>query len=268
MELKNVMKASSIKIGGSYTSKQEVLKNVAELACNDPILKSEDTNKILDALTERENLSSTGFGNGIAIPHCIMDIPDFVIGAITIPKGVDFKAIDKKPVNIVVFIIAPKNQRDRHIRFLSALSGMLNDKLNRQKLLASNTPEALLGIFLRHTVLSEKTDINDEWNQFTYIVQSEIILDKLLGFLTEIENTHISVTDAYSASHFLYSKPLFSSLWGNNEENYCKIVIVIAPRKISNELLRRSNQLISNNFQEGLVVTVHELTYFNGKLNI
>ena len=104
--------------------------------------------------------------------------------------------------------------------------------------------------------------------QFTFIVQEEEILDRILGLLTEIDDTAIVVTDAYSAGHFLYSKPLFSSLWGTPVDNYCKLIVATVPRRLANEILRRTNQLIKEEFTEGLIVTMNELHYFAGRLNI
>ncbi len=268
MELSRVLEAKAIAVGQQFTNKKDVLQAIADMAKMSPVLAEFKSEDIFWALSEREDLSSTGFGHGIAIPHCTLDCNEFVIGAMTIPAGVDFDAIDKKPVKIVVFIIAPEKQRNQHIRYLSALSSMLNNELNRKKILASSDPEALHGIFLRHTELHETGKSASGWNQFTFIIQVEEILDRILGLLTEIDETYIAVTDAYSAGHFLYSKPLFSSLWGTPVDNYCKLVVATVPRGLANEILLRSNQLIKEEFPEGLIVTMHELNYFSGRLNI
>jgi len=48
-------------------------------------------------LKDREEVGSTGFGNEIAIPHCVIDnISDFVVGVLVIPDGVDYNSIDGK----------------------------------------------------------------------------------------------------------------------------------------------------------------------------
>jgi len=53
--------------------------------------------ELFNKLAEREELLSTGIGNGIALPHCTLDdLDDFVIGILVVPSGVSFKAIDKK----------------------------------------------------------------------------------------------------------------------------------------------------------------------------
>jgi len=268
MELNKVLDERTIAVGKQFSSKKEVIQAIADIAINSPSLKGFSSEDIFWAMTEREELSSTGFGKGIAIPHCTLDCKEFVIGAITIPEGVEFDAIDNEPVKIVVFIIAPENMRNMHIRYLSALSGMLNNELNQTKIIAVKDPASLKGILLRHTELPASEASASGWNQFTFILQSEEIMDEILGILTEVDDTNIAVTDAYSAGHFLYSKPLFSSLWGTPVDNYCKVVIATVPRRLANEILRRSHHLIGKKFQEGLLVTMQELQYYAGNLNL
>ncbi|MCF7913291.1 MAG: PTS sugar transporter subunit IIA [Candidatus Cloacimonetes bacterium] len=268
MELTRVLSEKTIAVNRQFSSKEEVLQAISVLAKNSPILSEFSSEDIFWALSEREDLSSTGFGKGIAIPHCILDCSEFVIGAITIPEGVDFDSIDNKPVRILVFIIAPENMRNMHIRYLSAFSGMLNHELNQTKLLAVKDEAGLRGIFLRHTELPESESSAAGWNQFTFVIQSEEIMDRVLSLLTEVDDTNIAVTDAYSAGHFLYNKPLFSSLWGTPMDNYCKIVVATVPRKLANEILRRVHQLVNKEFPEGLLVTMQELQYYAGTLNL
>lgn len=268
MDLSKVLIPQTIAIGMSCDSKQDAMQKVANLAVTAPALKGFSPRDIFLALDEREKLSSTGFGDGIAIPHCKLDCPDFVIGFIIPDKPVDFDAMDNKPVNIIAFMVAPEGQRDMHIRYLSALAGLLNNDLNKKKILAAKKPDDLKGIVLRHLQIPEDNSSSTDWNQLTFIVQSEYILDKVLGILTEVQSSNITVIDGNSPSYYLYSKPLFSSLWGNTEDSYCKVIIAIIPRQLANEILRKANNLISREIKEGLIVSMHELNYLAGKLNI
>lgn len=268
MELEKELKENLTATWENFSNKEEVLQRISELAIADPSLAGYHSKDIYWALMEREKLSSTGFGNGIAIPHCTLDCSQFVIGALTVPQGVEFESIDGQAVHIIVYIIAPEKQRDMHIRYLSALSGLLNDDLNRKKILAAKTPAALIGIFMRHIQMPEALSSAQGWNQINFIVQSEEIMDSIMGILTEIDDTHIAVIDANNAGYYLYSKPLFSSLWGAPVENYCKVILATVPRRLSNEVLRRTNHLITQKYSEGLIVTVHPLEYLAGKLNI
>ena len=69
------------------------------------ILKNVSDEEILNGLQDRESLGSTGFGKGIAIPHCrLKSVSDFVVGIMTVPAGVDFEALDGEAVNFIIFI--------------------------------------------------------------------------------------------------------------------------------------------------------------------
>jgi len=66
----------------------------------------EDGEKFLKALGKRENLESTGIGDGIAIPHALTNaVKDLVLAFARSTEGVDFSAIDGKPSHLI-FLIA------------------------------------------------------------------------------------------------------------------------------------------------------------------
>ncbi|MCF7920875.1 MAG: PTS sugar transporter subunit IIA [Candidatus Cloacimonetes bacterium] len=267
MELEKILTTPCISLTENFHNKEDVLVAISELAKKNPALDSIPQEVILKALQEREDLSSTGFGRGIAMPHCSLDIAEFVFGVITIKAGVNFDSIDDKPVQIVLFMIAPSSRRNQHIRYLSALSSMLSNELNRTKILQATSPDGIRGIFIRHTELESSANVHS-WNIFNIFVQDEAILDDVLSLLTGIDDTNISIIDALPASHFLYSKPLFSSLWGSNQQEYCKIIIATVPGNRTNEIIRHCEKLSKDQYPEGLLVTVQDLSYLNGALNI
>jgi PTS system nitrogen regulatory IIA component len=61
-------------------------------------------------LQQRERIGTTGFGGGIAIPHCSLDdIEEFVVGLLIVSDGVDFESLDGKKTTTFFFIIGPKS---------------------------------------------------------------------------------------------------------------------------------------------------------------
>lgn len=120
MNIKKYLKQECVEINLVFENKEETLKHIASIAKNNPVLKSVNENEIFKKMMDREKLSTTGFGKGIAIPHCAIEgIDDFVIGIITLPQGVDFASFDKKPVKLIVFIVLPADKRTEHVRVLS-----------------------------------------------------------------------------------------------------------------------------------------------------
>ena len=104
MELREFFSEDAIKLGLEGTTKDEILKELIELLGLDD--KSEGM--LFKMLKRRENLGSTGIGRGIAIPHC----RSLVVSKLRVafgrkPSGLDFKAIDEKPVYFFFLIVAP-----------------------------------------------------------------------------------------------------------------------------------------------------------------
>ena len=104
MELRDFFAEDAIKLELEGTSKDEILKELIHLLGLDD--KSEGM--LFKMLKRRENLGSTGIGRSIAIPHC----RSLVVSKLRVAfgrksAGVDFKAIDDKPVNFFFLIVAP-----------------------------------------------------------------------------------------------------------------------------------------------------------------
>ena len=104
MELRDFFSEDAIKLELEGTTKDDVLKELIGLLGLDE--KSEGM--LFKMLKRRENLGSTGIGRGIAIPHC----RSLVVSKLRVafgrkPNGLDFTAIDEKPVNFFFLIVAP-----------------------------------------------------------------------------------------------------------------------------------------------------------------
>jgi nitrogen PTS system EIIA component len=104
MELREFFSEDAVKLELEGTTKDDVLKELIGLLGLDE--KSEGM--LFKMLKRRENLGSTGIGRGIAIPHC----RSLVVNKLRVAfgrksGGLDFKAIDEKPVNFFFLIVAP-----------------------------------------------------------------------------------------------------------------------------------------------------------------
>ena len=104
MELREFFAEDAVKLELEGTTKDEVLKELIELLG----LDEKNEAMLFKMLKRRENLGSTGIGRGIAIPHCrslVVNKLRVAFGRKT--AGVDFKAIDEKPVHFFFLIVAP-----------------------------------------------------------------------------------------------------------------------------------------------------------------
>ncbi len=121
-----------------------VIKELLEVLLAADQLSSQDCPQILQALIKREADGSTGFGKGVAVPHC--QHPDVKKTALAIgcsSKGLDFDALDKAPVFSVLLLISPANDHDRHLQAMELIFGNLQRSGFRKTLRQANTPNAV-----------------------------------------------------------------------------------------------------------------------------
>ncbi len=144
MELKEIIESDNIDLNFKAKDKKDALKKLADLVCKNRNIKSDEIFKVL---MDREDLGSTGIGNGIAIPHGKFDIERNLIGAIAISKdGVEFDSIDKKPVNIFFVFISSPSATSLHLKILAKVSKLLMDEKVRENIINSKTKEELKNI--------------------------------------------------------------------------------------------------------------------------
>ena len=130
----------------SRTKKQVLEELVEALASNK---REIDKVELLNALLEREKLGSTGIGDGVAIPHGKLNGLDNIILLFgKSGQGVDFDAIDRKPVCLVFLLVAPADSAGLHLKALARLSRMLREKDFKNSLLMASDAETLLKIII------------------------------------------------------------------------------------------------------------------------
>lgn len=101
-----------------------------------PALREDE---LFSVIMDRERLSSTGIGSGIAIPHAKPPHCKEHIAAFGRSRaGIDFEAIDGKPVHMIFMIIGPLGANEAHLRALARISKFLHDANFRDRLLTSN----------------------------------------------------------------------------------------------------------------------------------
>jgi nitrogen PTS system EIIA component len=107
--------------------------------------------EVLALLLEREQLQSTGIGDGVAIPHSALEHADAQAGALLLfPKGIDFDAIDSQPVHIVFGVVGPKRATGEHLRTLARISRLLRDEGTRKLLANVGSSEAAYELIESH----------------------------------------------------------------------------------------------------------------------
>lgn len=87
-----------------------------------------DKNSIFEAILERENLGSTGYGDGIAFPHARIEGLYKVIAVFArLDKGIDYDSLDSHPVDLIAFLLSPEKSGEDHLQALAVMSRVLKD---------------------------------------------------------------------------------------------------------------------------------------------
>lgn len=269
MKLADVLHKECVAVNAKLSDKAEALRQVAGLAKKSSILDSLSEQEILLGLEARESLGSTGVGKGVAIPHCrLKSAKGFVVGIVTVPSGVDFDALDGEKVRLIVFIIAPEVESNKHLRLLSVISQRLLAPKAMERILEEQTPEGVCENFLR----GPDEEISDRHpaakNLIHVFIQSEDMFRDILQILTGIETSSLVVVGAENAGVYLSKLPLFASFWSDEPSNFGRIIIAVVDKKLTNETLRRIESVAGDLGKgTGVMATVQEVNYVAGSLS-
>lgn len=269
--VREIFKHEAVALGRSYASKEEALRDIARLAVQNPAVGEVTEEEIFNALLERENLISTDFGHGIAIPHCKLDgLSDFVVGTITVPQGVDFDAEDKEPVRLIIFIIAPTKDANEHIRLLSLLSHTLHEPGIVDKIVATTEREKVINYFICgkeecSVSLSASTD-----RQLIHIfVQDESLFEDIIQAVSSVDATSIVVVDSQYEGDYLRRIPLFANVWSDKDHDFSKIILVILEKDLTNDVIRRVDHICGGlHTCDHVLLTVQSLFFSAGNLQL
>lgn len=145
MKITDLMSKEAIKIHGHASSKMDAIEQMVSLMYRQGNVSDKEVYK--EAVIKRENLSTTGMVDGVAIPHARTNaITQAGIAAMTLPEGVDYESMDGQPTTLIFLIAAPDNGDNVHLQVLSELSTLLMDHDFCEDLKNAGTPEEFLSI--------------------------------------------------------------------------------------------------------------------------
>ncbi|MEL6528416.1 MAG: PTS sugar transporter subunit IIA [Pseudomonadota bacterium] len=125
-------------------TKQQVLARLSEVFAE---VYGLDQALILEGLEQREALGSTGFGRGVAIPHCRSDRVQRPTGVLLkLEQPVDFSAADAMPVSLIFGLVSPENAGATHLHALAAISRPTRDESMLQMLFDAPDSDALYSV--------------------------------------------------------------------------------------------------------------------------
>lgn len=143
MKITELLDLKGIELNVQVSSKDEAIDKLVDLMCATGKINDREAYK--EGILAREALTSTGIGEGIAIPHAqVAAVTKPGLAAMTVPDGVDYQSLDGQPAHLFFMIAAPADGGSTHLQALAKLSALLMDEDFRKSLLTASTPEEFL----------------------------------------------------------------------------------------------------------------------------
>jgi PTS system nitrogen regulatory IIA component len=146
MQLADFLDLDAIKTSLPGGNKRSLLQQLANLASQR--LGTEPAT-INAAINEREQLGSTGFGQGVAIPHAKIDgLAQIYALFARLGEPVDYKAIDGRPVDLIFLLLSPPDAGAEHLKALAAISRVTRDAATLERLRGARSRDALAAVLM------------------------------------------------------------------------------------------------------------------------
>ena len=144
MNIADIISKDAVLDNVQATSKRELIQVLSSKIAN---ISGLDERVIFDAVWERENLGSTGYGDGVAFPHARIEGLDKVSAMFArLDEAVDFDSLDGKPVDLVFLLISPENSGADHLTALATLSRVLKTEGTCEKLRKARSIDELYAV--------------------------------------------------------------------------------------------------------------------------
>lgn len=146
MHLADFLDYDAIKTGLSGGNKKSLLQQLASFAAQ---RLDVDPAAVAASLIEREQLGSTGFGNGVAIPHGKIDgLKAIYCLFARLAEPLDYKAIDGRPVDLVFLLLSPADAGAEHLKALAAISRVTRNAATLEKMRGARSRDALAAVLM------------------------------------------------------------------------------------------------------------------------
>jgi PTS system nitrogen regulatory IIA component len=269
MDLIQALKLECCEVDSPANGKEEMLRELARLSTRTASLEGVDSQRIFDALAGREEKGSTGFGNGIAIPHCALEeAREFVVSIAISRRGIDFEALDKKRVRIFVCIVGPAEDRTSHLKLLAQISRILKEAETREILLKTKTKINLYEEFLASARLEEPTRAKGQEKLMFLTIRDADIMDDLAGIFVEYGIQDVTIMESQKMENILSHVPLFLGFFDftSDRSRFNKVVMAKIDESRIGAIVKAIEDVVGDlNYHSGLSIQVIDLFFSKGQ---
>ena len=161
MKITELLDIDSIDLSPQATDKEEAIYHLIDLLDQSGKLNNKELYK--ESVLNREKQSTTGIGDGVAIPHGQSEgVQTAGLSAMVVKEGLDFKSLDGKPTYLFFMIGAPKDSGGAHLQALAQLSTLLMEEDFRNSLIHASSKEEFLKL------IDEKENVKEEVKEVTH----------------------------------------------------------------------------------------------------
>jgi len=148
MQITDFLKKEAVKVEMKAKTKDEALKELVDLLVASG--QVDNKRKMLSVLREREDLGSTGIGQGLAISHGKCDCVSSLCCAVGVSKnGVNFDSLDGERVYVFCLLVAPDQEAGLHLKALARVASLLKDRYFRRQLQNSRSEDEIVAAIKR-----------------------------------------------------------------------------------------------------------------------
>ncbi len=198
-------------IDPDVSSKKELFEGMVNHVYNHDYVLNQK--KFLEALHNREEMSSTELLPGVALPHARSDVVEkLFVCIIILKKGVDYENPEMGPAKIIFFFGCPEEQNKEYLQLLAQSSRLLKNPEFREKLLKSQTVDDVVNILSKYDEKEEDTETGKNYLLLLTLnnLQKEA---EVLSAMVEVGITNASLVDSTSmAKKLAYEMPVFAGL--------------------------------------------------------
>ncbi|MBV9527544.1 PTS sugar transporter subunit IIA [Sphingomonas sp.] len=146
MQLSDILDFDAITTRLSAGNKRSLLQQLSNLAAQ---RIGVDAAEIQASVSEREQVGSTGFGQGVAIPHGKIESLGRIYGLFArLAEPIDYKAIDGRPVDLVFLLLSPADAGGDHLKALAAISRVTRNVPTLEKMRGARSRDALAAVLI------------------------------------------------------------------------------------------------------------------------
>ena len=274
MELIDIVDRKCCVVNFKASSKDDVLKKISEIALRSPLLEKVNQESLYKKLKDREDQGSTGFGDGIAMPHArIEGMEKFLVFIITSSRGVEFDSLDKKKVKLIFVILGPAEAVQDHLKILATISRTLGNSTGvRAEIMKALTNTSLYEAFIRHARLGAGGVGKTKKMKLLYVIlYVEDFLYDILEFFIEMGIEGTTIIESSGMGEYISNVPMFAEFIGfmRENKNRSKTLMTLIPEEKLDDIIEGIEDITGDlDKKQGALLIVTDISFFKGTMKM